>query len=139
LKSIALSAILDTVECLKTRYFNKWSRREKIDDACLWDAIKEFKEGLYDAALGKHLFKKRIPLPGRGKRGGARTILFYQQERMLIFCFGFSKSDKKNIDHKEKKALTILSDTWIKLSKHDLDRIIKQGELILIEGGQHEK
>jgi hypothetical protein len=32
-------------------------------------------QGLIDADLGGGLFKKRIALPGRGKSGGARTLI----------------------------------------------------------------
>jgi hypothetical protein len=31
--------------------------------------------GLIDADLGGHVVKKRVALPGQGKRGGARTIV----------------------------------------------------------------
>ena len=31
--------------------------------------------GLIDANLGGGIIKKRVPLPGRGKRGSARTLV----------------------------------------------------------------
>jgi hypothetical protein len=34
--------------------------------------------GLSDANLGAGLFKKRIAMPGRGKRGSWRTLLGFQ-------------------------------------------------------------
>jgi len=36
------------------------------------------RRGLIDADLGGHLVKKRVPLPGRGKSGGARTIVAFR-------------------------------------------------------------
>jgi len=77
---------------LKTRYFSRWARKEGIADSSLREAIGEFENGLCEANLGNHLFKKRLTLPGRGKSSGARTILFYQKGEKLIFCFGFSKN-----------------------------------------------
>jgi hypothetical protein len=35
-------------------------------------AIAEMAAGLIDADLGGSVYKKRVPLPGRGKSGGAR-------------------------------------------------------------------
>ncbi|MBV9531004.1 MAG: type II toxin-antitoxin system RelE/ParE family toxin [Bradyrhizobium sp.] len=31
--------------------------------------------GLVDADVSGHVYKKRVPAAGRGKRGGARTII----------------------------------------------------------------
>jgi hypothetical protein len=38
-------------------------------------AVEETAAGLIDADLGGRVYKKRVPLPGRGKRGGARTLI----------------------------------------------------------------
>ena len=35
----------------------------------------ELESGLVDADLGGHVYKKRVSLSGRGKRGGARTLI----------------------------------------------------------------
>ena len=117
---------------LKTRYFARWARREGITDSALCEAIREFENGLFDADLGNHLFKKRIALPGRGKSGGARTILFYQREEKIIFCLGFAKNVKDNLDENEKKALDRLSRNLLEFSPADLDELIKSGELFVL-------
>lgn len=72
---------------LKTKYFTRRAGKEGIADSALCEAIGEFENGLCEANLGNHLFKKRIALAGKGKSGGARTILFYQkgQEINLLF------------------------------------------------------
>ena len=46
-----------------------------IADDVLCAAVEEMASGLVDADLGGHVYKKRVPVPGRGKRGGARTII----------------------------------------------------------------
>ncbi len=71
---------------LKNKYFYRWAKKQGITDKTLFDAIEEFEKGLFEVNLGNHLYKKRIALAGKGKSGGARTILFYQQGRKLIFC-----------------------------------------------------
>jgi len=52
-----------------------WGRKVGIGDEVLCAAVEEMIQGLIDADLGGRVFKKRVPVPGRGKRGGARTIV----------------------------------------------------------------
>ena len=98
---------------LKTKFFARWARKAGVSDGLLREAIREFEQGLYDADLGHYLFKKRIPLRGRGKRGGARTILFYQEGEKLVFCFGFAKNAKDDLDDADKRFLRKLSDIFL--------------------------
>lgn len=46
-----------------------------LADDALIQAVSEMAQGLVDADLGGHVVKKRVALPGRGKRRGARTIV----------------------------------------------------------------
>lgn len=115
---------------LKTRYFARWARREGITDAALCEAIREFENGLYDASLGNHLFKKRIALPGRGKSGGARTILFYQREAKLVFCTGYAKNVQEDLSESEKNALNKLSKDLQVFDPAYLDELIQTGEFL---------
>ena len=125
---------------LKTKVFARWARKADVSDGLLKEAIREFERGLYDADLGHYLFKKRIPLHGRGKRGGARTILFYQEGEKLVFCFGFAKNVQDELDDDDKRVLRKLSDTILLFSKDDINKNIKVGELIEIEEvNSHEK
>jgi hypothetical protein len=55
----------------------------------------EMNQGLYDARLGGSVFKKRIPLDGRGKRGGARTILAFKKMIGLFIFTAFPTTNKK--------------------------------------------
>ena len=50
-------------------------RKSGLSDDALSAAVSEMASGLVDADLGGYLVKKRVPLPGKGKRGGARTIV----------------------------------------------------------------
>ena len=61
----------------KTKLFNRWSVKEGLTDAVLLSALKEIVHGLVDANLGGHVYKKRVRMDGRGKRGGARTPVSY--------------------------------------------------------------
>ena len=59
----------------RTRLFSRWARRQGIRDSMLCQAVREIREGLYEADLGGNLLKKRIARPGQGKSGGFRTIV----------------------------------------------------------------
>ncbi len=61
--------------------------------------------GLIDAEWSGGLVKKRVPLPGRGKRGGARTRLATNKGSRWFFVFGFEKSDRANVGDDEREAL----------------------------------
>ena len=95
---------------LKNKFFARWAREEGITDDLLWEAIREFESGLFEANLGNHLYKKRIALAGKGKSSGTRTILFYQIGKKLLFCYGFKKSQQHDLSSSEFKALNKLSD-----------------------------
>ena len=53
--------------------------------------------GLIDARLSRQVVKKRVPLPGRGKRGGARTLVAFRQDDNAFFIFGFAKNERTNV------------------------------------------
>jgi hypothetical protein len=61
----------------KTRGFQKWASREGLTDETLRAAVEELEDGLIDAELGGHVVKKRVALPGRGKRGGSCTLVVF--------------------------------------------------------------
>ena len=124
---------------LKIKYFSKWARKEGISDALLKKAIIEFQQGLYEASLGHHLFKKRMLIHNRGKRSGARTILFYQQGEKIIFCFGFAKNAKESLDDRDKKGLHKLSTDLVNIKDKELDRLIQLGEFIEILNMEEER
>ena len=61
-----------SMKIYKTKWFHRWAAREGLADTMLHKAVSELEAGLADA-LGGYVYKKRIGLPGRGKRGGVRT------------------------------------------------------------------
>ena len=64
------------VRIFKNAWFQRFSRREKINDESLKKAISQMQQGLIDADLGGNVFKQRIARPGQGKSRGYRTIFF---------------------------------------------------------------
>ena len=51
----------------KTRWFDRWARKQNLSTRSLCEAVREMEAGLYEADLGGGLLKKRIARPGQGK------------------------------------------------------------------------
>lgn len=47
---------------LKSRWFTKWAKKEGLTDWALKNALIEMEQGLIDADLGGHVYKKRAPV-----------------------------------------------------------------------------
>ena len=113
----------------KTRYFSRWLRKTLLSDAALCRAVAEMEQGLIDADLGGGLVKKRVPLPGRGKSGGARTLVATNKAGRWIFVFGFEKNERDNIEDAELAALQNIAADLLKLDAKDLYAAVASGVL----------
>ena len=89
----------------------------------------EMRQGLIDADLGGGVVKKRVPLPGRGKSGGARTLVATNKDDRWFFVFGFEKNERANISPKELEALQAIAADLLRLSKNSLDAHVEAGAL----------
>lgn len=114
----------------KYRLFGGWAKSEGIDNALLREAVYEINNGLFEANLGSGLYKKRIAREGQGKRGGYRTLIAFKQGDKAIFVFGFSKSDRENINPKELLALKKLAQQYLMATPVMIRNAVKIGELI---------
>ncbi len=114
----------------KTKWFTRWAAREGLADAALLLAVLEMEQCLFDAVLGGYVFKKRIGLPGRGKRGSVRTLVAFKQKNKAFFVYGFAKNERANISQKELKALKLLAEELLGSSNADLVKALKADELI---------
>ena len=95
-------------------------------------AAAEIENGLVDARLGGFLIKKRVAAPGRGKRGGCRTIAAHRQGNRLVFLHGFCKNEKDNITKKEKLGLKMIGDQYMKFSDAVLARQVSENLIVEI-------
>ena len=96
-------------------------RKSGLSDDVLCSAVDEMERGLIDADLGGNVVKKRVPLHGRGKSGGARTILATNRKTRWFLVFGFQKNERANIAIDELQALRELAVDLLKLSPAQLD------------------
>ena len=113
----------------KTRHFSRWMRKTGLTDSSLCTAVLEMVQGLIDADLGGGVFKKRVGLAGRGKRGGARTLVATNKGNRWFFVFGFEKNDRANISAEEKEALQSIAQDLLARTGKDLDAQVEDGTL----------
>lgn len=114
---------------LKTRVFSRWMRKASLEDDVLRKAVEEMEQGLVDADLGGGVLKKRVPLPGRGKRGGARTLVATNREGRWFFLFGFEKNDRENITQVELAFVQGIARDLLESTESALETAIDNGEL----------
>jgi hypothetical protein len=98
-----------------TRQFSRWLNKTDLSVDALCKAIEDMERGLIDANLGGGLMKKRVALPGRGKRGSTRTLVATNHLDRWFFVFGFEKNDRDNLSASELSALKILAADLLRL------------------------
>ncbi|MBI5751458.1 MAG: type II toxin-antitoxin system RelE/ParE family toxin [Hydrogenophilales bacterium] len=113
----------------KTRSFVRWMRKTELTNEALRQAVQEMASGLIDADLGGHVLKKRVALPGRGKRGSARTLVATNRGDKWFFVFGFEKNERANIAPDELLALQLMAQDLLKLSAPQLDQFVAEGKI----------
>ncbi len=121
------------MRAFKVKAFARWANREGLNDDALASAVIEMEHGLIDAKLGGQVVKKRVALPGRGKRGSSRTLVAFKHGEKAFFIYGFAKNERANISSKELQALKLLAKELLNYAAPALVKATKAGELIEIE------
>ena len=116
----------------KTRTFARWSRKAQVSDKALVKAIAEMEARLIDADLGGSVYKKRVPLPGRGKRGGARILVATRHVNRWFLLYGFGKNEQANIDDRELAALQTLAGALLSMTSSQIEHSVAGKELMEI-------
>lgn len=117
----------------KTRWFDRWARKQGLTTHALCDAVREMVNGLFDADLGGGLFKKRIARSGQGKSGGYRTLVATNKGNRWVFVYGFPKNERSNIDKDEAEALKKLAAHLLSLTAQAVTKAKQAGELIEVD------
>jgi len=104
-------------------------RKTELTDGALCAAVTEMSEGLIDADLGGGVVKKRVGLAGRGKRGGARTLIATNKGSRWFFVYGFEKSDRANVTNDELEALKEIATELLARTGHQLNEAVDDGAL----------
>lgn len=113
----------------KTKWFRRFARHNRIDDALLLEAVVRAERGLVDADLGGGMIKQRVARRGSGRSGGFRTLVIYRAGNVSIFVFGFAKNDLANIEDSEMASLKDLAKLFLSYDDEALDMACDHGEL----------
>jgi hypothetical protein len=118
----------------KTKTFSRWMRKTLLSNGALCEAVNEMERGLVDAELGGNtaahkVYKKRIPLPGKGKSSGVRTIVVSGMAERWFFLYGFEKNERDNITAGELSFLRNVADDWLSATDMFLDNAVAAKEL----------
>ena len=87
-------------------------------------------QGMIDADLGGDVLKKRIALPGRGKRGSVRVIVATKRQDRWFFLYGFEKNERANINAKELKSLQKIAAEFLNMDERGVAKAIIANELV---------
>jgi len=117
------------VRIFKTKWFARFARKEDISDERLVDSVREIEKGLNDGELGGGLLKKRLARPGKGKRGGYRTIIVFRTGDRAVFVYGFPKSAKANLNGVELDVFQRLAQIYLNLGAASITKALSEGEL----------
>jgi hypothetical protein len=73
-----------------------------------------------------------VGISGRGKRGGARTLVATNKGNRWFFVYGFEKNDRANISDDELEALKDLAEQLLARTGHQLAAALNDGSLMEI-------
>lgn len=117
----------------KSRWFQRFARKEGITDAVLLEAVARAEKGQIDADLGGGVIKQRISRPGHGRSKGYRTIILFQRGTRAFFVFGFAKSQRANTDDDEKVQFKAAAKHVLALTEKQLAELLRSGEFMEVK------
>jgi hypothetical protein len=120
--------VTPVVRAFSTRSFVRWAKRIGLSTESLCRASIELTQGLADASLGGSVFKKRLAVRGRGKRGGCRVIVAGGSARWF-YLVGFAKNERADIDQTELRSLRMLAKDLLALDELGIEIAVNLGEL----------
>jgi hypothetical protein len=123
------------VRIFKSRWFERFSRKEGIADAALREAVARAEKGLIDADLGGEVIKQRIARPGQGRSKGYRTIILFRRDARAFFVYGFAKSRRANLDRDEEAQFKEAAKHVLALTEKHLTELLKRGDFIEVKSG----
>jgi hypothetical protein len=135
-----MTALGERLRVFVTKVFARFARKQRLDERRLCEAVTRAENGAIDAELGGDLIKQRVARPGGGRSGGTRTLIAYRAARRSVFLYGFAKSERDNIEHKELDDLKKLAKHLLSYSDEQIAIAVEQKELTeVVCDGQEKK
>ena len=114
----------------KSRWFQRFARKEGIAVAVLLEAVARAERGLIDADLGGGVIKQRIARPGQGRSKGYRAIIFFRRGAGALFVYGFSRSQRANVSDDEEQQFKEAAKIVLSLTENALAVRLKRGDFV---------
>ena len=118
----------------KTKWFQRFARKEGIADTVLADAVERAENGQIDANLGGGVIKQRIARKGEGRSGGYRTIILYRPRLRAVFMYGFAKGERNDVREDEEKQFKEAARHVLALTDEQLAALVKAGDFVEAKG-----
>jgi hypothetical protein len=118
------------VRIFKSRWFQRFARKEGIVDAVLREAVARAEKGQIDADLGGGIIKQRIARPSQGRSKGYRSIILFRRGARAFFVYGFAKSHRANIDDDEKEQFKEAANHVLALTDKQLAELLKRDDFV---------
>ena len=119
-----------TVRIFESRWFQRFARKEGIEDAALREAVARAEKGQIDADLGGEVIKQRVARPGQGKSKGYRTIILFRRGARAFFVYGFAKSQRANVNEDEEDQFKEAAKHVLGLTEKQLAELLKRGGFV---------
>ncbi len=119
----------------KTKWLARFTRRERISDKSLREAIERAERGVIDADLGGGLVKQRVARQGQGRSGGYRMMVAYRAKGLAVFLYGFAKNERDNIDPDALATLREIAANWLSANAEQIALGLAQDELQEVADG----
>lgn len=108
----------------KSRWFQRFARKEGIADSALREAVARAGKGQLDTDLGGEVIKQRIARPGQGS--GARAF----------FVYGYSKSRRANIGADELQLFKEAAKHVLALTEKQLAGLVRTGDFVEVKADE---
>src|SRR5579863_2549946 len=117
----------------KSRWFQRFARKESIADSVLREAVARAEKGQIDADLGGGVIKQRIARRGERRAKGYRTIILFRREAKAFFVYEFAKSQRANIDDDEEEQFKEAAKHVLALTEKQLAELLQRGDFMEVK------
>jgi hypothetical protein len=83
--------------------------------------------------LAGGVIKQRIARPGQGRSKGYRTIILFRRGAKAFFEYGFSKSQRANINNDEETRFKEAAKHVLALTEKQLAELLKRGDFVEVK------
>ena len=118
-----------------TNAVDRFTRKKRIGDEFLIDAVDRADRGLIYAVLSQGLIKQAVARPNASAQSSYRAIIGYKEHSRAFFLHVFAKNDTGNISDNALTEFRIIAEKLAGLTDLDLQDLIEDKALREIHRG----